>query len=277
VVAVSLSAFAGFARAADAEPKAPEKEAAPADAAQDAPALAGPKEKLSYALGMSLGRQFRSQSIEVDPDVYVRGLRDALSGGKTLLTETEARSAVNALQGELKKKQAAPTAPGALTGIAISFKMDPRITRGMYMGDRWISPPTFTSTFQEGKETIVEARVHGVDARMNKKEDQTRMDAVGSRNGDGDAPRRERRQDHGEARREEHPESGGAGRFEGVDHQGYGGRRRHPRRDHAITEPEIVGGTPAGKMGAGAFPPLPRGRSRREPADAAIIPLPRAG
>jgi len=168
VLAVSLSAIADVSRAADAEPKVPEKQAAPADAAQDAAVLAGPKEKLSYALGMSLGKQFRSQSIEVDPDVYLQGLKDALSGGKTLLTEPEARAAVNALQGELKKKQAAPRAPGALTGIEVSFKMDPRITRGMYMGDRWISPPTFTSTFQEGKETTVEARVHGVDAKKNK-------------------------------------------------------------------------------------------------------------
>jgi hypothetical protein len=165
VLAVSLPAFAGFARAADAEPKVPEKQAAPSGAAQDAPALAGPKEKLSYALGMSLGKQFRAQSIEVDPDVYLQGLKDALSGGKTLLTEPEARAAVNALQGELKKKQAAKKAPGALAGIAVSFKVDPRIAKGLYMGDRWISPPTYTSTYQEGKETIVEARVHGVDAK----------------------------------------------------------------------------------------------------------------
>jgi len=168
VLAVSLSAFADVSRAADAEPKVPEKQAAPADAAQDAAALAGPKEKLSYALGMSLGKQFRSQSIEVDPDVYLQGLKDALSGGKTLLTEPEARAAVNALQGELKKKQVAQKAPGALTGFAVSFKVDPRLTKGLYMGDRWVSPPTFTSTFQEGKETTVEARVPGVDAKGNK-------------------------------------------------------------------------------------------------------------
>jgi len=168
LLAVSLPAFADFARAADAEPKVPEKQAAPSDAAQNAPALASPKEKLSYALGMSLGKQFRAQSIEVAPDVYLQGLKDALSGGKTLLTESEARAVVNALQGELKKKQAARKAPGALAGIAVSFKVDPRITKGLYTGDRWVSPPTFTSTFQEGKETIVEARVQGVDAKGNK-------------------------------------------------------------------------------------------------------------
>jgi len=169
VVAVSLLAVAGFALAADAKPKVPEKQTAPADAAQDAPALAGPKEKLSYALGMSLGKQFRSQSIEVDPDVYLQGLKDALSGGKTLLTEPEARAAVNALQVELKKKkQAAPKAPGALTGIAVSFKQDPRLTKGLYMGERWVSPPLYQPAVQEGKTLTVEARVHGVDAKGNK-------------------------------------------------------------------------------------------------------------
>jgi hypothetical protein len=167
VLAVSLPAFSGFARASDAGPKVPEKQAAPSDAAQEAPALAGPKEKLSYALGMSLGNQFRSQSIEVDPGIYLQGLRDALSGGKTLLTEREARAVVVALQSELKKKQAARKAPGAVKGIAVSFKVDSRLTKGLYMGDRWVSPPTFTSTLQEGKEIIVEARVHGVDANGN--------------------------------------------------------------------------------------------------------------
>ncbi len=184
VLAVSLPAFADFARAADTERstkaevgarqessdngvKAPaaNDNAVPAAAAQDAPALKSRKEKLSYALGMSLGKQFRDQSIEVAPDVYLQGLKDALSGGKTLLTDKEARAVVNALQGELKKKQAALKAPGAPTGIAVSFKMDPRITKGLYMGDRWISPPTYTSTLQEGKEITVEARAEGRDAK----------------------------------------------------------------------------------------------------------------
>jgi len=168
VLAIFISAFADFAWASDAEPKVPEKQAAPSDAAKDAPALAGPKEKLSYALGMRLGKQFRDQSIEVDTDVYLQGLKDALSGGKTLLTEPEALAVVNALQRDLKRKKAALQAPGAPTGIAVSFKMDPRITKGLYMGDRWISPPTYTSTLQEGKEITVEARVHGVDAKGNK-------------------------------------------------------------------------------------------------------------
>ena len=76
-------------------------------AAQDAPALKDQKEKLSYALGMDLGSQFKKQAVEVDPDIFVKGLKDALSGSKTLLTEQEARATIIELQSEMKKKQMA--------------------------------------------------------------------------------------------------------------------------------------------------------------------------
>jgi FKBP-type peptidyl-prolyl cis-trans isomerase FklB len=76
-------------------------------AAQDAPALKDQKEKLSYALGMDLGNQFRRQSVEVDPDLFVKGLKDSLSGSKTLLTEQEARAVITELQNEIRKKQVA--------------------------------------------------------------------------------------------------------------------------------------------------------------------------
>src|SRR5512139_935442 len=59
-------------------------------AAQDSPALKSQKEKVSYALGMDLGNQFRKRSVDVDPVIYSQGLKDALSGNKTLLTEEEA-------------------------------------------------------------------------------------------------------------------------------------------------------------------------------------------
>jgi hypothetical protein len=65
-------------------------------AAQDAPALKSQKEKLSYALGMDLGHQLRKLSIDVDPVVFGQGLKDALSGSKTLLTEEGVRAAVPA-------------------------------------------------------------------------------------------------------------------------------------------------------------------------------------
>jgi FKBP-type peptidyl-prolyl cis-trans isomerase FklB len=83
---------------------------AAAAAAQDAPALKAPREKLSYALGMDLGNQLRKQSVDVDPATFAKGLSDALSGGKTLLTEEEARGLIAELQKDLKAKQAAAQA-----------------------------------------------------------------------------------------------------------------------------------------------------------------------
>jgi FKBP-type peptidyl-prolyl cis-trans isomerase FklB len=71
------------------------------------PTLKTDKEKLSYALGMDLGKQFRTQSVEIDPDLFRQGLGDALSGGKTLLTEEEVRAAIASLQEKLKQKQMA--------------------------------------------------------------------------------------------------------------------------------------------------------------------------
>lgn len=46
------------------------------------------------------------------------------------------------------------------TGIHVSFKLDPRLTTGVYMGELWVSPPTYTTTLD-----TVEARVAGVDPK----------------------------------------------------------------------------------------------------------------
>lgn len=147
-----------------AQPSGPDDKAVPFAAEQPPPELKASKDKMSYALGMALGNQFRDQSIEVNLDLYVQGLKDAFSGGKTLLTEAEARTAVNALQFDLKKKKTAPQ--GALTDMKISFKVDPRVTGGMYMGDRWISPPTFVQVgLPDVKEISIEARCEGLDAK----------------------------------------------------------------------------------------------------------------
>lgn len=73
------------------------------------PAPAAPttqKDKLSYAVGMNLGRQFKAQEVDIDPAMLAQGLRDVLAG-KTALTEDEARAVMAAFQGEMRTKQAA--------------------------------------------------------------------------------------------------------------------------------------------------------------------------
>lgn len=63
------------------------------------------KQKASYAVGMNIGSSIRRQSVDVDPDILARGLKDALAGGKTLLTDEEAKAALTALQAEARKAQ----------------------------------------------------------------------------------------------------------------------------------------------------------------------------
>lgn len=69
--------------------------------------LKTPKEKFSYALGMRMGSNLKKQDVPVDPAILERGLKDALAGGKTLLTEQEAQTAMMEVQAELRKKQEA--------------------------------------------------------------------------------------------------------------------------------------------------------------------------
>lgn len=64
----------------------------------------------------------------------------------------------------------APVVGAGLSGVSpmvikVSFKLDQRLTRAQYMGDLWVSPPTFTSTLREGTELTVEARVEGADSQ----------------------------------------------------------------------------------------------------------------
>jgi FKBP-type peptidyl-prolyl cis-trans isomerase len=103
--------------------QAPAAKAAPAPAAgaQKAPAsktgqLAKPrtqpvltlktqKDKVSYALGANLGMNLHNQSVDVDTAIVLRGLKDALAGGKLLLTDDEAKAALTQLQTDLRNKQ----------------------------------------------------------------------------------------------------------------------------------------------------------------------------
>jgi len=65
------------------------------------------KEKASYALGMSIGSGMHRQELPVDPALVSRGLRDAMAGGKTLMTEEEMKAALQQLRGQVQAQQAA--------------------------------------------------------------------------------------------------------------------------------------------------------------------------
>jgi FKBP-type peptidyl-prolyl cis-trans isomerase FklB len=73
--------------------------------AQEAPSLKNQKEKASYSLGYKIGQDFKQQGVEVAPDALLQGMKDALAGGKTALTEDQMREALMGLQKEVMAKQ----------------------------------------------------------------------------------------------------------------------------------------------------------------------------
>jgi len=100
--------------------KAPVKKTGTATkSAVAAPALTTRTQKFSYALGMNigtgLGTNLKKQSVEVDSNLVSQGLKDAMSGAKTRLTEEEAKAVLTEVQTEVNKqreekaKQAAAT------------------------------------------------------------------------------------------------------------------------------------------------------------------------
>jgi FKBP-type peptidyl-prolyl cis-trans isomerase len=95
---------------APAAPPAKAPAAAPAQstagqAPAQAPAFKTQKEKVSYAIGMEMGKGVKVQGIEVDPAIMMQGLKDALSGGKPQMSEEELRQVMTALQQEIRQKQ----------------------------------------------------------------------------------------------------------------------------------------------------------------------------
>jgi len=69
--------------------------------------LKTPKDKASYAIGLSIGKSLQRDAVDVDPNILLRGIKDSLAGGKTLLTDDEAKAALAAVQSDLRQKQQA--------------------------------------------------------------------------------------------------------------------------------------------------------------------------
>jgi FKBP-type peptidyl-prolyl cis-trans isomerase FklB len=64
-------------------------------------------DRVSYSIGLNIGNSLKQQQgLELNSEAVLTGVRHALTGGKTLLTEQEVREAMMALQKEMIAKQA---------------------------------------------------------------------------------------------------------------------------------------------------------------------------
>jgi FKBP-type peptidyl-prolyl cis-trans isomerase FklB len=65
------------------------------------------KDKVSYSIGLDIGKNMKKQLLDIDPDLLARGIKDALSDGKHLLTEEEVQTVMTAFQQEMQAKAGA--------------------------------------------------------------------------------------------------------------------------------------------------------------------------
>ena len=76
------------------------------NSAMDA-ALPTQKDKLSYAIGMNIGKGLHKDAIDIDPNMMMRGLKDGMAGGTTLMTDEQAQGVITELRTQMMAKMAA--------------------------------------------------------------------------------------------------------------------------------------------------------------------------
>jgi FKBP-type peptidyl-prolyl cis-trans isomerase len=63
------------------------------------------KEKLSYSLGYKTGSSMKSNSIDLDPEIFIKAFREGLAGNRAALTDQQMEVIMQALQMKLSGKQ----------------------------------------------------------------------------------------------------------------------------------------------------------------------------
>jgi len=72
----------------------------------DESALKTEKDKLSYTFGANFGKSLKQQEIEINTDIFIKGMKDGFSGGKMLLSDQEMKDTMTSFQKEMASKQA---------------------------------------------------------------------------------------------------------------------------------------------------------------------------
>ena len=72
---------------------------------QEAKELKDQKEKLSYVIGIDIGKALQKQGVPIDPDLVAKGIKDGVLGGKLLMSDQEIQETMMAFQKEMRAKQ----------------------------------------------------------------------------------------------------------------------------------------------------------------------------
>ena len=76
-------------------------------AATNAVPLSSTVDKISYSIGVDLGKNIKNQGIEMSPAVLAQGIQDGMNGAALRLTEQEMKDVLSTFQKELMAKRTA--------------------------------------------------------------------------------------------------------------------------------------------------------------------------
>jgi FKBP-type peptidyl-prolyl cis-trans isomerase len=90
--------------------------------AQNAPELKDEKSKVSYAIGLDIGNTFKKQGMDINAEILMAGLRDAMSGNKPAMTEDQVRETMTAYSKTMMEAQANKAKEAGAANLAAGEK-----------------------------------------------------------------------------------------------------------------------------------------------------------
>lgn len=63
------------------------------------------KDKVSYAVGMNIGKSLKRDGVDVDSTILLRAMQDEMAGDRVLMTDQEAQATLTQLQADMRKAQ----------------------------------------------------------------------------------------------------------------------------------------------------------------------------
>ncbi len=80
------------------------------------------KDKISYAIGVDVGKSIMKQKIDINADPFMAGFKDGQADKTTLMTEEEIRQTLMALQSEMLEKQKSQIKEAATKNLSAGEK-----------------------------------------------------------------------------------------------------------------------------------------------------------
>lgn len=118
VVAVSLAEDKAAGDGKEVKAAAPKAEAAEAVTEEKADSFKNDVDRISYAIGLQIGKGMKQQGLEINPDMLAQAMKDIFAGKEPLLTQEQAQKVMMDFQKQMVEKQQKAAEENAKKGAA---------------------------------------------------------------------------------------------------------------------------------------------------------------